>query len=73
MTTNPIPKNGLFATLGMEAVAELIQSLPKKHQQTAYLIYFGTVNHCAVHIDKHLSLEVVKGITTKQRLERVTE
>tara|TARA_R110000787_G_scaffold74152_8_gene165003 strand:- start:123 stop:287 length:165 start_codon:yes stop_codon:yes gene_type:complete len=44
----------------MEAVAELIQSLPKKHQQTAYLIYFGTVNHCAVHIDKHLEIHAHK-------------
>ena len=63
MTTNPLPKNGLFSTLGMHAVAELIQSLPKKHQQTAYLIYFGTVNHCAEHIDKHLELHAHKDAT----------
>jgi len=73
MTTNPLPKNGLFATLGMHAVAELIQSLPKKHQPTAMLIYHGTVNHCAEHIDKHLELHAHKDakeypVVTKRRV-----
>ena len=60
MTTNPIPKNGLFATLGMNAVAGIIAGLPEEYRSAAYQIYFGTVNHCAEHVDKHLELHAHK-------------
>ncbi len=46
MTTNPLPKNGLFATLNANQVAGIIAGLPQEHQHAAYSIYFGTINMC---------------------------
>ena len=46
MFTNPLPKNGLFATLNANDVAGIIAGLPEEHRHAAYSIYFGTVNMC---------------------------
>ena len=46
MITNPLPKNGLFATLNANEVAGIIAGLPEEHRSAAYSIYFGTINMC---------------------------
>ncbi len=51
MITNPLPKNGFFATLNANEVAGIIDSLPEEHRQAAFMIYFGTVNNCSAHVD----------------------
>ena len=51
MITNPIPKNGLFATLNANEVAGIIAGLPEEYRTAAYTIYFGTVNMCSAHVD----------------------
>ena len=51
MITNPLPKNGLFATLNANEVAGIIAGLPEEHRQAAFMIYFGTVNNCSAHVD----------------------
>ena len=51
MITNPIPKNGFFATLNANDVAGIIAGLPEEHRHSAYMIYFGTVNNCSAHVD----------------------
>lgn len=51
MITNPIPKNGFFATLNANEVAGIIAGLPEEYRSAAYCIYFGTVNTCSKHVD----------------------
>jgi hypothetical protein len=48
---NPIPKNGMFAALSANDVANIINGIPEKYRSAAYLIYFGTVNMCSEHVD----------------------
>tara|TARA_A100000164_G_scaffold284544_1_gene257408 strand:+ start:76 stop:285 length:210 start_codon:yes stop_codon:yes gene_type:complete len=43
---NPIPKQGLYATLDANQVAGIIAGLPEEHRSAAYSIYFGTINMC---------------------------
>ena len=51
---NPLPKNGLFATLNANEVAGIIAGLPEEYRASAYRIYFGTMNHCSTVIDDTL-------------------
>ena len=51
MITNPLPKNGLFATLNANEVAGYIESLPEYYRITAWEIYYCTVNLCSEAID----------------------
>ena len=43
---NPIPKQGMFATLNANQVAGIIAGLPEEHRSAAYQIYYGTINMC---------------------------
>ena len=43
---NPIPKQGMYATLDANQVAAMIAGLPEHYRSTAYQIYFGTINLC---------------------------
>ena len=43
---NPIPKQGLYATLDANQVAGIIAGLPEYYRITAYQIYFVTINMC---------------------------
>jgi hypothetical protein len=43
---NPIPKSGLFVTPTLEQIANDIESLPKQHRATAYLVFMTTLNAC---------------------------
>lgn len=51
MITNPLPKNGFFATLNANEVAGIIAGMPEEHRYNAYMIYFGTVNNCSKAVD----------------------
>lgn len=58
---NPIPKNGLFATLNANEVAGIIAGLPYEYQSAAYQIYFGTVNQCSTIIDETIRITAAGG------------
>ena len=48
---NPIPKNGMFATLNAHEVAGIIDELPEEYRASAYRVYFGTVNMLSECVD----------------------
>lgn len=56
MITNPIPKNGLFATLNANQVAGIIAGLPEEYRHAAYSIYFGTINMCQELIESQVEV-----------------
>ena len=41
---NPIPKQGMFATLDANQVAGIIAGLPEEYRSATYSNYFGTIN-----------------------------
>ena len=51
---NPIPKNGMFATLNANEVAGIIAGLPEEHRSAAYQVYFGTINMLSEIVDRHI-------------------
>lgn len=51
---NPIPKNGMFATLNANEVAGIIAGLPEEYRSAAYRVYFGTVNMLSEIVDRHI-------------------
>ena len=51
---NPIPKNGMFATLNANQVAGIIAGLPEEHRSAAYRVYFGTINMLSEIVDRHI-------------------
>lgn len=53
---NPIPKNGMFATLNANEVAGIIAGLPEEYRSSAYKVYFGTVNMLSELVDKTIEV-----------------
>ena len=66
---NPLPKNGLYATVDANQVAGMIESLPEHYRITAYQIYFGTVNHCSAIVDGTLRAYGYSTVAMTQTVE----
>ena len=71
MITNPLPKNGLFATLNANEIAGIIAGMPEEQRHNAYMIYFGTVNMCSEAIDS--TIEVTRKAAVRESIKKRKE
>ncbi len=56
---NPIPRSGLFATLSLEYIQAMIETMPAKEKADAYLVMQLTLNACNKLVeDEILSKEI---------------
>ena len=57
--TNPIPRNGFFATPTLEQISDQIENFPAEQKAQLYLVMMMTMNACNKLVqDEILSKEV---------------
>ena len=71
---NPIPKQGMYATLNANEVAEMIAAMSNPiDRNVAYAIYFGTVNHCSTIIDETLAAYRQSDVTPTEDQDGISD
>lgn len=59
IVNNPIPYSGLWTEPTLEEIQAFIESLPKAHRATAYMVMMYTLNRCHRLVEeKILSKEI---------------